>query len=123
MLSAAHPVADPSAGLLDPSIYVLETAAIDRFSSWVLDLIDWLPCVVLSDFTQMIAGLWATLLRNFVRYKGFEPLAVSDVYPKWGTATGNVYFVQESFDTRNDCLAQDWVRDMLDLHPGIKQQF
>lgn len=107
-------------------IYVLETAAIDRFSSWVIDLADLVPGVVLSNMEQLVAEIWTILLTNFVKFMGFEPVTTnlsSTLYPHFSSELRDVRFIQASFNSRDECLSQGWVQDMLALHPGVAAQF
>lgn len=119
-------------------IYMLETAAIDRFSSWVIGLADLGAPVTLGNMEDLTARVWTTLLSNFVAFKGYTPglsfAPAASLYPEFPNELSNidnnlfidgsgVTFIQETFNTLDDCLAQDWVQDLLELHPGIRAQW
>jgi hypothetical protein len=57
---------------------------------------------------------------SLANFRGFEQLDVNDgVYPRFSGQLRGVDFIQDSFSSKSECLAQDWVQDLLDLHPGI----
>lgn len=125
--AASHPLSDLEQQLLDDRnihTYVFETATINRFSSWVINLAE--LGFALGDFNGPTANLWTTLLRNFTDFNGFSvvtPNSESNLRPIFGNTLRGVTFIQESFSSESEMFAQDWVQDLLSLHPGIAQQF
>jgi hypothetical protein len=124
----AHPISSELQNLLDNRTrhtYVLETAAIERFSSWVVNLAS-VPGIGLGDIDQLLATIWTILLRNFVETNQFSveiPTSDDIIRPTFGQSLRGVTWIQQSFGSKEECLAQDWVQDLLALHPGIADQF
>ena len=113
--------------------YFFEAATIDRFSSAFTRLADVMGDLALGDVDASTRQTWSILLQNFVRSKmqtngqftRFSGPGPDDlVSPNFQLVTvdGRVHINQQDFDNRDDMLAQQWVQDMLSIHPGIAAQ-
>ncbi|PRY77012.1 hypothetical protein CLV80_107190 [Yoonia maritima] len=116
------------------NIYFLETASINRVSSWMIELSDLLGDVAIGSIDDLTRDVWTTLAHNWSRY-GNDVLGHNldtNIYrdtinalagPRFDTQDGNVWINQGVFDSEEDLMAQDWVAKLLFEHPGIATRF
>lgn len=129
-IGALPPIASPLLPGSTARFYFLETAAVDRFSSWVIDMQAILGDAALGDVDQLTADLWIVMARNFPRVRGYvtdisawtsEIAAVAGV--PFAERRRGVFMDQASFGSKQACLNTDWVQQILHDHPGIAGQF
>lgn len=102
-------------------IYVLETAAIERFSGPSIMLRNWMS----NGIRDMIVKIWSTLLENFVKFYNFRVICPLDDYtfPKYQfeqKRIGSVYYQLDEFETASDCRSNNVTFQIRKWHPYLE---
>ncbi|MEB8386810.1 hypothetical protein OO012_06170 [Rhodobacteraceae bacterium KMM 6894] len=116
------------------NIYFLETASIDRVSSWVIELSDFFGDVAIGSIDALTRDVWTALVHNWSRYEvdvlqqnldsaTFQDYIDALAGPRFDTVEGNVWINQGVFETEEALMSQDWVAKILAEHPGIAARF
>jgi hypothetical protein len=101
-------------------IFVLETAAIERFSGNSIRLRNWLTNGIQKD----IISIWCTMLENFVKFHELKAIDPPDGYafPEFQLPReqlGNVYYELGSFDSAYECRSNEVTGQIRRWHPYL----
>jgi len=102
---------------LSDKVVVLETVAVERFSSLAFRAAD-----TIAGLEARIPDVWIALLENFVRRKGLEVVPQKLPGARWRHRS-NVDYVQLSFDDIGDMQAEREFQEILRLYPSILPAF
>lgn len=102
--------------------FVLETAAIERFSGSSVLALD----AISNDLREDIVAIWSTLLENFVDYHNLTPVNPPEnlIFPLShipSRINGNVHFQMFDFANTEECKTDDVTLQIQHLHPYLEQ--
>ncbi len=101
IIASAHNFDNNPSSLNLNGLFVLETAAIERFSLIIHQIINVTGGALINDYDKAIDTIWTTLLRNYVRSKGFQPVPVQT----WVNMTQNVTHISREYEDKSSCAA------------------
>lgn len=119
--AAANPVPNITFGPNPTSFFVLETAALTRFSHLAFQIADLDPGLF-NNMAEGIKEIWSVLLRNFVEFHDFtfsETAPPFDFMPSFAERRHSVFLITGEFDSVAEAKDEMWVRDLLALHPHL----
>jgi hypothetical protein len=99
------------------SLMVLETAAIERFSLPIYQLLNKSHGLAVSDFDKAISTIWTRLLLNFVQLNSCRPVKTRHV---WQTTGPCISASVKQFADRTTC--QNATTALRKLHPHLWPQ-
>lgn len=110
------------AGPMHP-IFYLETAAVERYSSFWYRLAAHDPGIVMK-MREAVSKIWINLLNNYMWLRSFGALDAQkyerpdDGSTKWKTCL-DIRYREAFFDSPAECIAPGWVKDLLLEHPAL----
>lgn len=101
-------------------IYVLETAAIERFSGLSINVRNQMS----NGIKDMIINIWSTHLENFVKFHNLRVICPLDkfTFPPYQLEQkriGNVYYQSSEFESATDCKSNNVAFQIRNWHPYL----